>query len=433
MKIIKHKENTAELNSVNYNQENRMKKYSRKLNMLLSMLLVLTIASATSCETKKNGNLYGQNIENKLNMSSEVISYSQKIMTKGSPQATYYDELSRFLSGMSVPKSSKLYKKTQTKYYKKHIYALKNFWGKVKRNTLNKVVDWQKKNVPNIHKEHVAFYPLSGADFINLNLMYPDASNYLMVALEDPGFVPNINDLSNRRMSVGLNFIQRGLTLYGKNNYFATVVMKHRMTQNRYIKGITPIFMIFMTRMGHKIEDVKPIGIGKGGKLYFLNKKGKIGNYKASSKGVMIHFKDRITGKTKRLVYIKAYLDKKNLSKTTRNGKYFNGIGRTRTMMKSAIYLCHIKKYINVGQWIIKKTDVLIQDDSAIPYKYIPNTWETKLYGNYIPMKLKRCPLSYQKDLAMEYRKRKQHLPFFFGYGILWGKNKSNLLIGIRK
>jgi hypothetical protein len=409
-----------------------MKYKSIKLNMFLSMLLVLAITSTTSCEAKKN-KADGQSIENKLNMSSEVNSYSQKIITDGSSKASYYDGLSRFLSGIKVSKESKFYKKTQTKYYKKHIRVLKNFWGKVERNTLGKVQKWQKTNVPKTHNDHVAFYPLSGADFINLNLMYPDASNYLMVALEDPGFVPNIDNLNHRRMSLGLNFIQRGLNLYGKNNYFATVVMKYRMTQNRYIKGITPIFMIFMTRMGHSIVDVKPVGIGKGGKLYFINKKGKIDKYAASNKGVMIHFKDRYSGKIKRLVYIKAYLNKKNLSNTTRTGKYFNGIGRTKTMMKSAIYLCHIKKYIPVAHWIIKKSDILIQDDSAIPYKYIPKTWETKLYGNYIPMKLIGCPLSYQKDLAREYRKRKQNLPFFFGYGILWGKNKSNLLIAIRK
>jgi hypothetical protein len=302
----------------------------------------------------------------------------------------------------------------------------------VLKNTINKIEPWQKIHIPKTNLNNIAFYPLSGADFINLYLMFPEAIDYLMVALEKSGDAPQIDRLDDTRMSAGLNFIQNGLIQYGNNNYFATNTMTAYL-HNNYITGIAPIIMIFMTRMGHKVIDVKPVGIGNDGKLSFLDNKGMINNKKIENTGVLIHFKDKTSGTIKRFVYLVSLLNARNVSGNTASGRYFNEIGRTRTIMKSAIYLCHLPKYKKLADFFIAKSDVIVQDDSGIPYRFLIKDRDIKLYGNYIRIRIDNREGVYQPDLEKEYKKSSDPLPFFFGYGILFGKDKSNMLIAVRK
>jgi hypothetical protein len=63
------------------------------------------------------------------------------------------------------------------------------------------------------------------------------------------------------------------------------------------------------------------------------------------------------------------------------------------------------------------------------------DNWDARLFGTYTrPRKLKdlQNPPD-QPDLALAYSRKDEPLPCSFGYGVLTGKGKSNLLLAVRK
>ena len=105
--------------------------------------------------------------------------------------------------------------------------------------------------------------------------------------------------------------------------------------------------------------------------------------------------------------------------------------------MKSAEYILHTNEYEEFIKAILSKTDRIIEDESGIPLRYFdPSLWDAKVFGKYIGrIPLKKTPsVPYQRDLAKLFEEQKPSvLPFNFGYGVLRGKSKSNLIFLKRK
>ena len=85
---------------------------------------------------------------------------------------------------------------------------------------------------------------------------------------------------------------------------------------------------------------------------------------------------------------------------------------------------------------ILRKTDTVVQDDSAIPYSAFNKAqWNSNVFGVYTARaRLQNTPnVPDQVDLQNEFNLNAKMLPFKYGYGVLKGNNKSNLMILARK
>ena len=64
-------------------------------------------------------------------------------------------------------------------------------------------------------------------------------------------------------------------------------------------------------------------------------------------------------------------------------------IGLVRTgpparLIKSASYLLHDAQFSKTRAMVLDSADVLVQDDTGIPYRFINQSpWQVKLYGKY--------------------------------------------------
>ncbi|MBL8994175.1 MAG: hypothetical protein JNM63_12605, partial [Spirochaetia bacterium] len=125
-----------------------------------------------------------------------------------------------------------------------------------------------------------------------------------------------------------------------------------------------------------------------------------------------------------------------SVSPSTKEGKFFLARPKGATIMKAAIYLFFENGFEALSQYILDRSTVVVQDDSGLPYKYFtPNIWEERLYGMY------RRPggvggvdkVPYQKDLEKSYAAASKPFDFLYGYGILWGKDRCNLMVFHKK
>jgi len=308
-----------------------------------------------------------------------------------------------------------------------------DFWQRVNDETLTRLNPWRAGNVKKI-KGDVAFYPLSGADFINLYSIYPDCGKYFMIALEESGNIPEPLKQSPDKVHALLASIRRTVYHYGAFNYFQSKVMTAEMcTVSK--TGNAPALMVFMARLGLKVARVEPVGIDPDGTIVPLDKDGRIWGSTPATRGMRYVFFTEDDRTPRTLVYLDMRLDADTIDPATASGKFFQKLDRVKTIMKSAVYLLHMMGFEAVRDLVISKSAMIVQDDSGIPYANLNNgEWDITLFGSYWPIyPITGCTVRNQEDLAAGFRKGALPLPFNFGYGSLLGKNKSNLIMAVRK
>ena len=95
---------------------------------------------------------------------------------------------------------------------------------------LVKINEWNKKNLKEsgVPDTSFAFYPFSGGDFIHLNWLLPNANEYLMVARENVGSIPNLMEMDNTSLLKylkGINVVLRDKFLRNSSTFYASLFM----------------------------------------------------------------------------------------------------------------------------------------------------------------------------------------------------------------
>ena len=102
-------------------------------------------------------------------------------------------------------------------------------------------------------------------------------------------------------------------------------------------------------------------------------------------------------------------------------------------LLKSASYLLHDKQFEKTRAMTLASADVVVQDDSGIPYRFFPQPpWGIRLYGRY-HRPIRGLRYGHQADLQAAYRAKAgelAELPFSFGYH--WKGRQSGLLVATR-
>jgi hypothetical protein len=345
----------------------------------------------------------------------------------------YWNEVARYLAGMDISEKSVLWEKTRDPRYRDHVTFMDKLWGMIEKETIELVVPWRQDNIPRAGKYAPAFYPLSGADFINLYTLFPDSREYLMVAMEQPGDAGALRDHQSKRLIDGLIPIQRSIYLYGVNNYFQTKVMMKEMN-NTLLSGTAPVLLIFMARLGLTITNVENVGIDEKGALVRLSEAKIPKNRGKAVTGIRISFTGKGGGSSRELVYLSMRLEARSVSPSTPEGVFFNRLKNAKTMLKSAVYILQDSRWEPLKSFILDRSVLVVQDDSGILFRDFNKRWDITLYGAYKPiLNLPGCRVVRQGDLAESYRAKSRPLPFNFGYGILLGPGQSNLMLAKKK
>ncbi len=345
----------------------------------------------------------------------------------------YWNDTARYLAGLEVDKSSVLWDKSNEPAFRNHVRFMNNLWSMIVKETIEPVIPWREKNIPSGHAGSIAFYPLSGADFINLFVMFPGSARYVMVAMEPAGDAAALKDCRSRRFIDGLGPIERSIYNYGKTNYFQSKVMMQEMN-NSLLPGTAPILLVFMARLGLEVIGVDNITIDESGSIVPAPAKAAEGKLPGIG-GVRINFVRPGDRQPRELLYLSMKLTPGSIGATAPEGRFLDRLRNVNTLLKSAVYILHEKNYEPIRNFILQRSLLVVQDDSGIPYSsFDRNWWEVRLYGVYRPyLKLKGCRPVLQNDLAESYKSVSAPLPFNFGYGILCGHRQSNLIVARKR
>jgi hypothetical protein len=282
----------------------------------------------------------------------------------------------------------------------------------------------ENKMIPENYACKTLFYPLAGADFVYADAFFSDVRNYILVGLEKPGYLPNYDQLSNTDLQNYLNQIFNSLDISMKSGFFRTKSMAVQFNQ-KTVNGTLHSLLFYLARRGNKIRKIR----------HFILKENSVIKYTSGTEGMFSPGLDieflTADNKVKNLYYFNTDLSDAN----TKIDNFFNWVstfGEHHTMLKAASYLNSRDYFSKTRNYILKSSNMIVQDDSGIPYKYfVDGTWDVKLYGGYkkvIPLFSSRIQPDMVRAYADTTKLTSKYLPFRIGYNVAVGETNLQVL-----
>lgn len=341
---------------------------------------------------------------------------------RGAAAGASADDTARLLAGMPPAASSPLQTFTRSGSWKAHAKNFDSAWAQLDKRQLANIRGWSAKNIT--QRQPTVFYMFSGPDFLYANAFYPDASTYVLSALEPVGAIPDVEGLSDAALAREVGRLQRSMNSVLSYSFFITKKMKTELNNGR-LNGTLPVLYVFLARSGKTIQDVSLVSIDTEGVIHPASDTA-AGN---TAKGAKITFAGS-DGKAQTLYYFSTDISDDGVKKSGFL-KFCSTLGQGDSLLKSASYLPHSDNFSQVRDFILDHSNAIVEDDSGIPVRaFKPDQWKLLAFGNYVgPLGI--FPRTYQPMLSQLYRKGRAG-PLDFGIGYRWRPRESNLLLAIK-
>jgi hypothetical protein len=389
---------------------------------LLSLSLTVSFA-AFGCQPGAPKESSSPNSPRKSAEAPEAI--SEKVPAV--PINREFNDAARFIAGMQPEPGSTFTDQSARPEWSRYAASFDKNWAKLDSTRIAPMRKWASAELHEGNSSTV-FYPFSGPDFLHATTFFPNASSYVLVALEPTGAAPDFHQMSPDAMDQFFSTVDRALDSLLSFSFFKTDNMK--VDVRRDLEGTLPILMLFLARTGNSVDDVKKVEIDGEGNVVAAGT-AKLAAGARSAKGVDITFR-AADGRQKHLSYFSVNLHDDYMKKSVFKA-YMARLAGVNTYLKSASYLLHKNYFSTIRQAILDHSALLVQDDSGVPYRLIkPDKWEVSLYGVY------SGPIAMFKDhketdLIDAYKEANRAKALPFGIGYIWRAGKSNLLVAHRK
>jgi len=330
-------------------------------------------------------------------------------------QSASANDTARFLAGMEVPADSALAKFVREPGWQQHARYFDSAWTQLERQQLSKIRPWTEQNLK--QRQPTLYYLFSGPDFLYADAFFPGATTYVLAGLEPVGPMPEITE----RTRHSLPSLRASLNTVLNYSFFITADMRGRLNASQ-LPGTLPILYVFLARAGKTIREVSLVSIDKDGLVQAPAPQG--------TPGVKIVFVGS-DGMNRTLYYFRTDLSDGGVRRSSFL-QFCEKLGTGDALLKSASYLMHSDGFSKVRQFVLDRSQSIVQDDSGIPLRsFKPEQWELHLYGTYSgPVEV----FANRADPKLRELYRKGNPPKLdFGVGYRWRGHDSNLLIAVKK
>jgi hypothetical protein len=126
-------------------------------------------------------------------------------------------------------------------------------------NRLSLITNWNKDNMSRnkTADSSFVFYPFSGADFIHVYYLYPNANEYFMSAIEKVGSIIDISKLNKKDFFEYVRDFDTVMRDIYMRSYFITKNMEEDFGKKTKINGVLPILLWSAAKTNHDILSVK--------------------------------------------------------------------------------------------------------------------------------------------------------------------------------
>lgn len=336
----------------------------------------------------------------------------------------------QILAGIAPnPPDPALKRLVETDAFKEHQQWMTTSWNQV-RNRLQTIETWrtQEVKIPGAQKKNL-LYPFSGPDFLNAYTFFPNHARYVFFSLERPGTLPDLESVTPVQFTKMLQDVRSAFHDIFERNYFITSYMSKQLT-TPWIRGTVPVMATMMALMNRRIIRIEPLDLFPD--LTHAYEFPDAKRPPVLMRAVRIEFAAANSTAIQQLYYVSLDATDKALEFYPEFINWVSQYKPATVLIKSASYLLHDQQFSKTRAMLLDAADILVQDDTGIPYHYISqNPWQVKLYGRY-HRPIRPMTYGYQKDLEAAFNSRPEQssLPFPFGYH--WRGQQSGLIVAHR-
>jgi hypothetical protein len=331
------------------------------------------------------------------------------------------DITAKFLAGMAAP-AINVDTSAEQNPWLVHAHELDRAWQRTEQRQLPAIAQWAPDYLGSVYRDTgTVFYMFSGPDFLYAHAFFANARTYILCGTEAVGAVPDLDTIPPQELGATLTNLRTSLEPLLNWSFFITKNMKLDLTRTR-LSGTLPILYVFLARTGCTIDAVTPVTLDSVGNLSET--------VKGETPGVRISITNS-SGISQTLYYFCTDLSDDGVKVKPGFLRFCDKQGRSLTLLKAASYLMHEPGFSQVRNFLLNRSDAIVQDDSGIPLRFFNDqNWSIRYCGHYVgPIKVFKQ--YWQPDLADAYaRVTPSPLPFSFGYQ--WQPNRSDLIIAAR-
>jgi hypothetical protein len=336
----------------------------------------------------------------------------------------------QILAGIAPnPPEPALRRLVESDAFKEHQQWMTSSWNQV-RNRIQTIDAWrgQELRIAGAPKKTL-LYPFSGPDFLNAYTFFPEHARYVFFSLERPGTLPDLESVTALQFTKLLQDVRSAFRDIFERNYFITSYMTKQLT-TPWIRGTVPVMATMMALMNRRIIRIEPLDLFPEVTRSFDSHDAK--RPRVLMRAVRIEFGNPGASSTQRLDYVSLDATDKALGFYPEFLNWASQYKPATVLIKSASYLLHDQQFSRTRAMLLDAADVLVQDDTGIPYRYISQTpWHVKLYGRY-NKPIRPMTYGYQKDLETAFSARQEQTPLPFPFGYHWRGQQSGLIAAHR-
>ncbi|MFL6515638.1 MAG: hypothetical protein ACJ8M1_11510 [Chthoniobacterales bacterium] len=330
------------------------------------------------------------------------------------------DTTAKFLAGLAVP-TTPANTAAGADPWLVHSRELDRAWKRTDQQ-LAAIVSWAPASLGQAYQENGnMFYMFSGPDFLYAHALFPNTHTYILCGNEPVGAVPDVNTIPAEALPAVLANLRKSLESVLSWSFFITKEMKTDLTRTQ-LSGTLPLLYVFIARTGYTIDSVTAVSIDRSGTLSE--------SVSGETSGVRIGITGP-NGTAQTLYYFCSDLSDDGIKSKPGFLRFCENQGRGVSLLKAASYLLHETGFSKIRDFLLERSDTLVQDDSGIPLRFFTGeTWSLRFCGQYVgPIDVFKQ--YWQPDLADQYAHTvPQGLPFGFGYR--WQPNRSDLMVASR-
>ncbi len=370
--------------------------------------------------------------------------------TKAAPlsaEAQRWNDTALFLAGLPGRPDGPFKSLEDTAAWKRYAAEFDETWKRVEHDQFTAVDAFQKRELAPIKTgSDFVFYPFAGPDVIYATRFFPDAKLMVFAGLEPAGSIARANKFNEQNLDKELHGLSQSVASIFNRSFFVTREMDSSF-RGRVTDGLLPVMLLLLSRSGYQIEGVTYGRLSEDGQFAVDDPsvrhappasltEGEIQKRNSScltdcreNRGVEIGFKRPGDSETRKLYYFSTDLA---FEKTSPFLKFVAKQGKPDTLVKSASFLLHWKMCTSLRNWILENSNLIFQDDTGVPYRYLSAPeWTVTLYGKYSAPD-RPFTSQYQKDLAAAFQddSRVKDLGFSIGYGS--GRRSSSMILARR-
>ena len=393
------------------------------------LISLLFLFSLTFCTNNSNNRQNQIDYEVEIKKVDDTLTLVEKvdsteIRVKAVEIDSFHTGIAYLISGLDQSYFNKSI--VDSAFWVKYSNKVNKSFSKIKANRLDKMTLWLDEETEGHSKDTtMLFYPFSGADFLHAYHFFPNANEYLLLAKESIGEIPELSSMNNGDVAkylYGVNFALRDIY---RRSYFITKNMRSDIKEKQ-IEGLLPLFYWFIARTDHQIIEKHNVFINKNGEKNIIDS-ASIAE-KKSIRGVEIKIKKPGSEQIKTITYFDCDISNKGFERNPEFKTFLDTKRISNTFVKSASYLMHYTTFSEIRDIVLNSSSFIIEDDTGIPFKFFNDTvWTTRLHGVYENPIKDFSKNRFQKDLEEAYKNAKYYIndiPFSLGYH--WGSKNQN-------